>query len=81
MSRHSAGTAGHQNPVDELSAVFGMAAGAVTGCIKGLIAGLRWRCRSAANYRRLSGVPDHILKDIGVGRSEVRYLARYGREI
>jgi uncharacterized protein YjiS (DUF1127 family) len=29
--------------------------------------------------RRLSGMSDHMLKDIGIGRSEVDYRVEYGR--
>ena len=37
------------------------------------------RVRINADRRRLAEMPDHILKDIGIGRSEIDYRVEYGR--
>ena len=37
------------------------------------------RARVNAAHRRLSAMPDHMLKDIGISRSELGYRVQYGR--
>jgi uncharacterized protein YjiS (DUF1127 family) len=45
-----------------------------------IIAGVerRWRLRNAANH--LAELDDHMLRDIGVGRCDIEYIVRRGRD-
>ncbi|WP_352230588.1 DUF1127 domain-containing protein [Rhizobium sp. CG4] len=45
-----------------------------------MIAGVerRWRLRNAANH--LAELDDHMLRDIGVGRCDIEYIVRRGRD-
>jgi uncharacterized protein YjiS (DUF1127 family) len=56
-----------------------LAACAILTAARTLAADLKERRRIAEDYRKLSEMPDHILKDMGIGRSELPYLTRYGQ--
>ncbi len=45
-----------------------------------MIAAMQHRARIAAVERRLRDMPDHMLKDIGMHRSEIHAVVRMGRD-
>lgn len=46
-----------------------------------IISTLRRRIRLSSDGEYLQSMPDHMLKDIGIGRSEIFYLTRSGRDL
>jgi uncharacterized protein YjiS (DUF1127 family) len=46
-----------------------------------ILSALRCRLRMSKDSDHLASMPDHILKDIGIGRSEILYLTRAGRDV
>lgn len=38
------------------------------------------RVRRHIAYHDLHGMPDHVLKDIGIGRGGIEHAVRYGRD-
>jgi uncharacterized protein YjiS (DUF1127 family) len=45
-----------------------------------LIAGIANELRIRRDMRQLAAMDDHMLKDIGLRRSEIEYCVRYGRD-
>ncbi len=50
------------------------------GFFTGMFATLRHRAEIMAAERRLRDMPDHMLKDIGLHRSEITAMVRMGRD-
>jgi uncharacterized protein YjiS (DUF1127 family) len=46
----------------------------------GILSTLREKARISKDRANLAAMPDHLLKDIGIGRSEIFYLTRSGRD-
>ena len=79
MSRYTSRYVGHFSPAPDTVPVFDLVIGTVKACVRAFSAYLRERRRTSRNYMQLSAMPDHILKDIGIGRSELHYQANGGR--
>jgi len=65
-----------RNAKEERSAAFYAAWRAVTALFRGFIGAVRRFRRERETYGRLSSLSDHMLKDIGISRSEIGSIAQ-----
>ncbi len=61
---------------EERSAAFYATWRAATAPVRGLIEAVRRARRERETYGRLSSLSDHMLKDIGISRSEIGNIAQ-----
>jgi uncharacterized protein YjiS (DUF1127 family) len=67
-------------PRQRRATLFDACLAAVTRGLAWLIAGIANELRIRRDMRQLAAMDDHMLKDIGLRRSEIVYCVRYGKD-
>jgi uncharacterized protein YjiS (DUF1127 family) len=67
-------------PRQRQATIFDACLAAAARGLAWLIAGIANELRIRRDMRQLAAMDDHMLKDIGLRRSEIEYCVRYGRD-
>jgi uncharacterized protein YjiS (DUF1127 family) len=76
---HDVSTVRSHAPLQRQATTFDAFLAAVVRGMAWVIAAIADELRIRRDLRQLAGMDDHMLKDIGLRRSEIEYCVRYGR--
>ena len=77
---YDASTVRSHAPRDRRATVFDTCLAAAARGLAWLIGAIAHELRIRRDMRLLAAMDDHMLKDIGLRRSEIEYCVRYGRD-